>query len=142
MVQASLPRRRTWTSTTWLIASTAAMLIALALGYTLMLWAIVVIAALSGVLLLGGGASARAAGQPAPAGAGQAPQAQREVWKTDGTIQQALIVPAQATEGYQTVLTIDGYVLVNAEGQVVYALNREARAAASDPVVVTVLGEE
>jgi hypothetical protein len=142
VVQISLPRRRAWAGTAWLIASTASVLLALALGYTLLLWAIVAVAAIGGLLLLRSGTHSRAADQQAPSGAGQVPNVQREVWKADGTIQQALIVPAQAAEGYQTVLTIDGYALVNADGRVVYALNRKARAASAEPVVVTVLDEE
>jgi len=141
VVQVSLPQRRSWAATAWLMLSAAGVLIALALGYTLVLLATLVAAAIAGVLLLSVGAPGRAAAQPAPATIGQAPRARLDVWAADGTARQALIVPAQAVDGYQTVLTIDGYALVNAEGRVVYALNREARADSSEPVVVTVLDE-
>jgi hypothetical protein len=59
----------------------------------------------------------------------------------DGTARQALVVPARAVVGYQTVLTIDGYALVNTEGRVVYALNRESQAQTSEPVVVTIFDD-
>jgi len=48
-------------------------------------------------------------------------------------------VPADAINGYQTVLTINGYALVNAEGRVVYTLSRESYPHAGEPVVVTVV---
>jgi hypothetical protein len=40
------------------------------------------------------------------------------------------------------VLTIDGYALINAEGRVVYALNRELHANTDEPVRVTILDVE
>jgi hypothetical protein len=60
----------------------------------------------------------------------------------DGAVRQALVVPAAAVDGYQAVLTVDGYALVNTEGQIVYALSREASAPASEPVMVTILDAE
>ena len=69
-------------------------------------------------------------------------RAQRSVVLADGTARQALVMPAAAIDGYQTVLTINGYALVNAEGRVVYALNRESQAQASEPVVVTIMDAE
>jgi hypothetical protein len=57
----------------------------------------------------------------------------------DGTLRQALVVPATATEGYQVVLTIDGYALINDEGRVVCALNRVAHTPTSEPVVATIM---
>lgn len=142
VVQVSLPRRRSWAGIAWLLASAAGVLIALALGYTLVLWIMLAATALAAALFLRELTPASAATQPAPASAGQLARAQRDVWAPDGTARQALIVPAQAAEGYQTVLTIDGYALVNAEGRVVYALNRQAQPVSSEPVVVTVLGQE
>jgi hypothetical protein len=117
-------------------------LIALALGYTLVLWVMLAATALAATLFLREVTPDPQAAQPAPAGAGQLARAQRGIWAADGTARQALIVPAEAAEGYQAVLTIDGYALINAEGRVVYPLNREAQAASSEPFVVTVVDEE
>jgi hypothetical protein len=122
--------------------SAAGVLFALALGYTLILLATLAAAAIAGILLLRGGALASAATQPAQATLGQAPRERRGVWTAEGTPRTALLVPAEAVDGYQTVLTVDGYALVNAEGRIVYALNCEVRAASSDPVVVTVVDAE
>ncbi len=36
----------------------------------------------------------------------------------------AIVVQAEAAEGYQAVLTSDGYALVNDTGQIVYRLKR------------------
>ncbi len=52
------------------------------------------------------------------------------------------MLPVAAVDGYQTVLTIDGYALINAEGRVVYALSREAHAETSEPVVVTIFDQQ
>jgi predicted secreted Zn-dependent protease len=59
-------------------------------------------------------------------------------------VRQALVVPAAAVDGYQAVLTVDGYALVNAEGRAIYALNRQPQIqpSESEPVVVTILDAE
>ena len=142
MVQVSLPRRRSWPGIAWLLASAAGVLIALALGYTLVLWVMLAATALAATQFLREVAPDSQAAHPAPTGASQAARAQRGVWTADGIARQALIVPAETVEGYQTVLTIDGYALVNAEGRVVYALNRQLYADVSEQVVVTVLDQE
>ena len=82
--------------------------------------------------------------KPVAANVDGAARTQRSVVLDDGTERQALIVPAAAVDGYQTVLTIDGYALVNAEGRAVYALNRQShtQASESEPVVVTILDAE
>jgi hypothetical protein len=126
----------------WLLASAAGVLIALALGYTLVLWAMLAATVFAATLFLRELTPDSQAAQPALSSTGHVARAQRDVWAPDGTARQALIVPAQSAEGYQTVLTIDGYALVNAEGRVVYALNREGRPVSSEPVIVTVVDEE
>jgi hypothetical protein len=126
----------------WLFGVSVGLLVALALENTIVLLAALTAALLSSWLLLGGQAPARASSQPASADAAGPPRAQRDVWTTDGTLQQAQVVSVAAVDGYQTVLTIDGYALVNAEGRVVYALNRESQAQTSKPVVVTIFDTE
>jgi hypothetical protein len=141
MVQVASLRRRSWAGMAWLVVL-AGILIALALGNTIVLLSALAIAALVGLLLRRGQAPALASSQPVSADAARAPRAQRGVWAADGTARQAQVVSAAAIDGYQTVLTIDGYALVNAEGRVVYALNRESHAQTSEPVVVTILDAE
>jgi hypothetical protein len=131
-------RRRSWAGMAWLLAVGAGVLVALALGNTMALLSTLAIAALVGLLLLHGLAPARVSSQPARARVAVAPREQRVVWAADGTARQAQVVPVAGIDGYQTVLTVDGYALVDAEGRVVCALNRASHAQASEPVVVTI----
>jgi hypothetical protein len=142
MVEVASLRRRSSAGIVWLLVVGAGLLVALALGNTIVLLSTLAIAALVGLLLLRGQVPALATSQPVSADAAGPPRAQRGVWAADGTARQAQVVPAAAIDGYQTVLTLDGYALVNAEGRVVYALNREAHAQTSEPVVVTILDAE
>ena len=142
MVQIATLRRRSWAGMAWLLVVSVGLLVALALGNPIVLLSTLAMAALAGLLLLRGQAPARASSQPVSAEAAGAPRAQRSVWAADGTARQAQLVPAAAIDGYQTVLTIDGYALVNAEGRVVFALNRESHAQTSEPLVVTIFDAE
>jgi len=115
-------------------------LIALALGNTTVLAATLAVGALAGLLALR--AAVQTPERSSAAGVAGAPRAQRAVLSANGAARQALIVQAAAVDGYQTVLTIDGYALINAEGRVVYAINREGPAEMNEPVVVTILDAE
>jgi len=121
----------------WLLIGSAAMVVALALGNTLVLLAALAAALVSGWLLLGQ-APALASSQPAAAHGAVEPRVQCSVLMTDGKSRQALVVPAETVSGYRAVLTIDGYALANAEGRVVYALSREAPIQMDEPVVVSI----
>jgi hypothetical protein len=125
----------------WLLAGSVALVGALALGNTIVVLAVLVAGLLSG-LLLRGQAPALASSQPAQADRSVEWRAQRSILMADGTPRQAQVLAVAAVDGYQTVLTIDGYALVNAEGRVVYALNRESQAQTSEPVVVTIFDDE
>jgi len=131
-------RRRSWAGMAWLLAVGAGVLVALALGNTMILLSTLAIAALVGLLLVHNPAPARVSSQPARARVAEAPRIQRVVLAADGTPRQAQVLPVAGIDGYQTVLTIDGYALVDAEGRVVCALNRASGAQASEPVVVTI----
>jgi hypothetical protein len=67
---------------------------------------------------------APAVARSAPARIVWAPMAQRSISTADGAERQALVVPSQQADGYQMVLTTDGYALVDDQGQVVYTLKR------------------
>ena len=141
MVQVST-LRRSRAEAALLIVIVAAALVALAFGNTIVLLATLTAALLSGWLLLRGQTSVLAASPPPSVYADAAARAQRSVLLADGIARQALVVPAAAVDGYQTVLTINGYALVNAEGRVVYKLSRESLAQANEPVVVTIMDAE
>ena len=143
MVQNTILRRRSWAGMAWLVVI-AGLLAALALGNTLVMLSTFAVAAVVGWLLLCGLAIAPASSPVVAVGAARAPRAQRTITAADGVARQALVVPAAAVDGYQAVLTIDGYALVNAEGRAVYALNRYSHTGASesDPVVVTIFDAE
>jgi hypothetical protein len=138
MIQAAT-LRRAWADAAWLLIIIAVVLVALALGNTITLLAALTVALLGGLRLLFRPVLAVASAVPQTAHADAAARAQRSVMLADGTARQALVVPATAVDGYQTVLTINGYALVNAEGRVVYPLGRESDVPASEPVVVTIL---
>ena len=142
MVQIATLRRRSGADAAWLTLIISAVLIALALGNTIMLVAALIAALLSGWLLLRRQAPTPVASPPLSAPAAGVARVQRSVVMADGTARQALVVPADAINGYQTVLTINGYALVNAEGRVVYTLSRESYPHAGEPVVVTVVDAE
>jgi hypothetical protein len=142
MVQVATVRRRSWADTVWLLVLIAAVFVALALGNTIVLLATLATALLSGWLLVRGQAPVLASSPQVSAQVDALARAQRSVMLADGTARQALVVPADAINGYQAVLTINGYALVNAQGRVVYTLNRESLAQANEPVVVTIMDAE
>jgi len=124
VVQIATLRRRSGADAAWLTLIISAVLIALALGNTIVLVAALIAALLSGWLLLQRQAPTPVTSPPLSAPAAGVARVQRSVVMADGTARQALVVPADAINGYQTVLTINGYALVNAEGRVVYTLSR------------------
>ena len=142
MVQVATLRRRSWGAIAWLLIIGTGLLAALTFGNTMLLLVVLLSALLSGGLLLRGQSLPQAAPAPVLADADTAIHVQRAVVTADGTLRQAQVVPATTISGYETVLTIDGYALINAEGRIVYALNRASHAPASEPVVVTILDAE
>jgi hypothetical protein len=140
VVQIATPRR-SLASMAWLLVVGISLLAGLALGNTIVLLAALTAALLSGWLLRRQ-VPALASSSPGSTNATSVPRAQRGVWTADGTQRQAQVLPVSAVDGYQTVLTIDGYALVNAQGRVVYALGSELYAQTSEPVVVTIFDDE
>ena len=139
MVQIATLWRRSWAGMAWLLVISVGLVVALALGNTIVLLAALTAALLSGWLLLRG--QALAASPPASTYRIGVPRAQRGVWIADGRLRQAQVLPVAAVDGYQTVLTIDGYMLVNAAGRVVYTLSHESHAETNEPVMVTIFDE-
>jgi hypothetical protein len=133
--------RRSWAGMIWLVIASIGLLAALALGNTIVLLGALMAALLSG-WLLHEQVPARVSPSSVSTDAASVSRAQRDVWTADGTPRQAQVLPVTSVDGYQTVLTIDGYVLVNAEGRVVYALGTETYAQTSEPVVVMIFDDE
>ncbi len=142
MVQVTVLRRRSWAGAAWLLLIAAGMLVALALGNIIVLFATLAVATVAGLLLLRDQSPAIVSSQPAATNVAGVARVQRGVTAADGTARQALVVQAATVDGYQAVLTIDGYALVNAEGRVVYALNRAAPVDMREPVLVTIVDAE
>ena len=140
MVQIATLRRRPWADAAWMISIVAAVLVALALGNTIVLLAALAVALLGSWMVLRGQSPVLVSAPPVHV-EGLA-RAQRSVVLADGTARQALVVPATAVDGYQAVLTINGYALINSEGRVVYAFKRELPDQTSEPVVVTIMEAE
>jgi hypothetical protein len=126
----------------WLLVVSVGLVVALALGNTMLLLGALVAALFSGGLLLRVQVPALASSPAASTHTSDIRRMQRGVWAADGTLRQAQVLPVAAVDGYQTVLTIDGYALVNAEGRVVYALSRESHAETDEPVVVTIFDQQ
>jgi hypothetical protein len=133
--------RRSWAGIIWLVVVSTGLLAALALGNTIVLLGALMAALLSG-WLLHEQVPTLVSSSPVSTDAASVPRAQRDVWTADGTLRQAQVLPVTSVDGYQTVLTIDGYMLVNAEGRVVHALSNKAYAQTSEPVVVMIFDDE
>ena len=142
MVQVATLRRRSWADAAWLVVIIVVVLVALAVGNTIALLAALAVALVGGWVLLRGQAPVAVPTPQVAAHTGGLARAQRGVVLADGTVRQALVVPVATVDGFQTVLTINGYALVNAEGRVVYALSRESPVPVDEPVVVTVVDAE
>lgn len=106
----------------------AALLLATLLAAALLLAGAAPAALALGAALLGGLAlsQTRALRQPAPARAAARPALpateQRTVYTPDGAERRAVVVQGAQTDGYELVLTVEGYALVDEFGKVVYRL--------------------
>ena len=125
MINAQTLARRSWVGAGWAIATTLAVVVAVFNAYAGL--ALLLLAA------VGGAALARSSGIPSLEAARQEPGAARRAWTSsprrtiyaaDGAEQVAFVVPAQSADGYQAVLTAEGYMLVNDDGEIVYTLTR------------------
>ena len=118
--------RRSWVSIGWLAAIALGALVATLNIYAgLLLMALAVVGAATFVLpRTSAPQQPTMVGAPATVVTSWPSSVQRTVYTADGEARAALVVPVEATEGYQTVLTSDGYALVNDTGQVVYTLKR------------------
>jgi len=126
LLQAQIPQRRSWASAGWLVVFVCAALLA----------AINIHAGILLVMLAMLGATAAMFVQAHVSRSGTLPKQstmaryvrptmlQRVVYTPGGTARQGIVVPVRGVDGYTTVLTTDGYKLVNDRGQIVYSLER------------------
>ena len=121
MIQAQAPRHRPWVGMVWLSAVALGVLVAAITG-SLMILLVVASIALASIIALGAGVASRA--PSASARIAWVPVPQRSVSIAEGVTQSAQVVPMKRADGYEMVLTVDGYMLIDQTGQVVYRLKR------------------
>src|SRR5262245_48354863 len=121
MIYAQAPRHRSWVRMVWLSAVAVGVLAAAITG-SLVILLVVASIALASIIAFGAGVASRA--PSASARIAWAPVPQRSVSFAAGVTQSALVVPMQRADGYEMVLTVDGYMLIDQTGQVVYRLKR------------------
>jgi hypothetical protein len=124
MIHAEAPRRRPWAGIAWMTAFAAGGVVTLInISAGLLLIAFCTVLALVYIarprLLI---SRAPAAAQRRPAHIAWQPMAQRTIVTADGAEQSALVAPIGESDGYEMVLTIDGYKLVDQAGRVMYTL--------------------
>jgi len=120
MLQTHALRRQSWVGLAWVLAACFIVLAVILQGY---LGGLLAASAIVATVLLFNSRRAPAAWR-ANSGSVWAPAAQRTVYTTAGEARPALAPPIEGVEGYQAVLTRDGYVLVDDAGRIVYTLKR------------------
>ena len=127
MIYVQAQRHRSWAGMIWLSAVALGVLIAAVTGSPVILLVAVSIAlastiALASISVLGASVANRT--PAASAGIAWAPMPQRSISIAEGVTQSALVVPIKRADGFEMVLTVDGYMLIDQTGQVVYRLKR------------------
>ena len=120
MLQVQTQRHRSWAGLIWLSLVGISLLIAVINSYTILLLLAGAIAVAS-IIILGTYTTNR---QLAARIIWQ-PVAQRTISSAEGTEQPALVAPIERDDGYEMVLTVEGYKLIDQAGQVVYTLKRQ-----------------
>jgi hypothetical protein len=119
MLQVQSQRRRSWAGLIWLSIVAFSLLFAAITGYTivLLLAAVFVVASIIvlGTYTTNRRLAARITWQPV---------AQRTISTAEGVTQSALVTPIERKDGYEMVLTVEGYKLIDQSGKVVHTLKR------------------
>lgn len=123
MSQAQSLQRRSWGLIGGIAAVLSGILVALVTGHIAVLLVALVVAGITTALWMQPSAAQHEQAAPVRAAA-LTPVRQRTITTADGTVRAAIALDLPADESYTTVLTRDGYALVNREGQVVYTLKR------------------
>ena len=119
MLQVQTQRRRSWAGMIWLSVVAFSLLIAAINGYTAIMLIIGAIAVASIIVLGTYTTNRRLAARVI-----WQPMAQRTISNVEGATQSALVAPIERSDGYEMVLTVEGYKLIDEAGQVVYTLKR------------------
>jgi hypothetical protein len=117
--------RRSWMHIGWLILMALGALVAVFNLYTGLL--LMLLIAIGGAALVAPNSLPRlrtATRKRRAARVALTPSPRRIIYTADGNDQVAFVVPVQGVDGYQTVLTSEGYKLVNDNGEIVYTLAR------------------
>jgi hypothetical protein len=120
MLRVQTQRRRSWAGLIWLSIVAFSLLIAAINGYTILVLLVTAIAVASVIVLGTSTTSPKRA-----AHINWQPVAQRTISSAEGAMQPALVAPIERDDGYEMVLTVEGYKLVDRTGQVVYTLKRQ-----------------
>ncbi|HEU5015080.1 MAG TPA: hypothetical protein VFT66_21335 [Roseiflexaceae bacterium] len=123
MVQSQSVQRRPWALMSGIGAVILGILVAFVTGHMVVLFGALVVAGLATALWAQPYAAQREQLDQVRAAALE-PVRQHTIATADGTLRAAIALDLPADEGYTTVLTRDGYALVNREGQIVYTLKR------------------
>ena len=119
MLRVQTQRRHSWAGIIWLSIVAFSLLIAAINGYTILVLLASAIAVAS-IIILGTHTTKRKLTNQIA----WQPVAQRMILTDDGATQSALVAPIERHDGYEMVLTIEGYKLIDRAGQVVYTLKR------------------
>lgn len=123
MVQSQSVQRRSWALMSGIGAVILGILVALVTGHIAVLLGALIVAVLAIALWAQPYAAQREHVEPVRTAALE-PVRQHTIATADGTLRAAIALDVPADEGYTTVLTRDGYALVNREGQIVYTFKR------------------
>jgi hypothetical protein len=121
MIHVQAQRRWPWAGMLWLSAVVLGVLAAAITG-SLVILLVVASVALASIIAMGAGVANRRSS--ASARIAWVPMPQRSISTADGVTQSALVVPIKRADGYEMVLTVDGYMLIDQTGQEVYRLRR------------------
>jgi hypothetical protein len=119
MLQVQTQRRRTWAGLLWLSVIAFSLLIAAINSYMILLLLAGAIA-LASIVVLG----MHTTNRKLVARVIWQPMVQRTISSAEGTAQPALVAPIERDDGYEIVLTVEGYKLLDEAGQVVYTLKQ------------------
>ena len=120
MLRVQTQRRHPRAGIIWLSIVAFSLLIAAINGYTILVLLASAIAVAS-IIILGTYTTSR----KRVARVTWQPVAQRTISSAEGAMQSALVAPIERDDGYEMVLTVEGYKLVDRSGQIVYTLKRQ-----------------
>jgi hypothetical protein len=119
MLQVQTQRRRSWAGLLWLSIVAFSLLIA-AINGSMILLLLTGAIAVASIIAIGTYSANRSLASRVI----WQPMAQRTISSAEGTEHPALVAPIERDDGYEMVLTVEGYKLIDEAGQVVYTLKQ------------------